>query len=312
MSTARASDPLDLLTERVKCSRGGPAYLRARGASRRAERGRDLRPPEGASLERLHFLDVSAGSYEAREWIVRPGEWKPGVLAPYAERYRRAYGLAVGVPGRINTPEAAGPHPAVGPGGLHLQGANPPRRSRIPEPPSLPSNPPAVYRVQPVHRRTLIRAGPSVAVSTCEWAGSTPGNRTGADITGRGYWWPAPAPPAWRRIGRWRNAAAAWGCGRQTSGWAVRSGSPRDCDGTPTTAHSSTGWPVKWCATASECALAHRWTRICWRHGTTTRWSWPPVSADASRQTFRRPASAVDMLCPCGTGRAVARKRISV
>ncbi|MEV5759498.1 FAD-dependent oxidoreductase [Streptomyces tendae] len=62
---------------------------------------------KGASLERLHFLDVSAGSYEAGEWIVQPGEWKPGVLAPYAERYRRAYGLAVGVPGRINTPEAA-------------------------------------------------------------------------------------------------------------------------------------------------------------------------------------------------------------
>ncbi|MDQ0771658.1 2,4-dienoyl-CoA reductase-like NADH-dependent reductase (Old Yellow Enzyme family)/thioredoxin reductase [Streptomyces aurantiacus] len=58
-------------------------------------------------LERLHFLDVSAGSYEAGEWIVQPGEWKPGILAPYAARYRAAYGLPVGVAGRINTPEAA-------------------------------------------------------------------------------------------------------------------------------------------------------------------------------------------------------------
>ncbi|WP_221358852.1 FAD-dependent oxidoreductase [Streptomyces beigongshangae] len=58
-------------------------------------------------LERLHFLDVSAGSYEAGEWIVQPGEWKPGVLAPYAARYRAAYGLPVGVAGRIATPEAA-------------------------------------------------------------------------------------------------------------------------------------------------------------------------------------------------------------
>ncbi|GAA4811780.1 FAD-dependent oxidoreductase [Streptomyces ziwulingensis] len=58
-------------------------------------------------LERLHFLDVSAGSYEAGEWIVQPGEWRPGVLAPYAARYRRAYGLPVGVAGRLNTGAAA-------------------------------------------------------------------------------------------------------------------------------------------------------------------------------------------------------------
>ncbi|UPZ26459.1 FAD-dependent oxidoreductase [Streptomyces sp. LRE541] len=58
-------------------------------------------------LGRLHFLDISAGSYEAGEWIVQPGEWKPGILAPYAERYRAAFGLPVGVAGRINTPEAA-------------------------------------------------------------------------------------------------------------------------------------------------------------------------------------------------------------
>jgi 2,4-dienoyl-CoA reductase-like NADH-dependent reductase (Old Yellow Enzyme family)/thioredoxin reductase len=58
-------------------------------------------------LDRLHFLDISAGSYEAGQWIVQPGEWRPGLLAPCAERYRRAFGLPVGVAGRLNTPEAA-------------------------------------------------------------------------------------------------------------------------------------------------------------------------------------------------------------
>jgi 2,4-dienoyl-CoA reductase-like NADH-dependent reductase (Old Yellow Enzyme family) len=53
--------------------------------------------------DRLHFLDISAGSYEAGQWIVQPGEWRPGTLAPYAERYRRTFGLPVGVAGRINT-----------------------------------------------------------------------------------------------------------------------------------------------------------------------------------------------------------------
>ncbi|WP_206058070.1 FAD-dependent oxidoreductase [Nonomuraea zeae] len=60
----------------------------------------------GARLDLLDFLDVSAGSYEAGQWIIQPGEWERGLLAPYAEPYR-ALGLPVGVAGRISTPESA-------------------------------------------------------------------------------------------------------------------------------------------------------------------------------------------------------------
>jgi 2,4-dienoyl-CoA reductase-like NADH-dependent reductase (Old Yellow Enzyme family)/thioredoxin reductase len=54
----------------------------------------------------LDFLDVSAGNYEAGQWIIQPGEWPRGLLAPYAAPYR-SFGLPVGVAGRINTPEVA-------------------------------------------------------------------------------------------------------------------------------------------------------------------------------------------------------------
>ncbi|WP_392958709.1 FAD-dependent oxidoreductase [Streptomyces sp. LN245] len=62
---------------------------------------------EEVPLGRLDFLDISAGSYEAGEWIVQPGEWEPGLLAPYARRYRQHFGLPVGVAGRINSARAA-------------------------------------------------------------------------------------------------------------------------------------------------------------------------------------------------------------
>ena len=57
-----------------------------------------------AHLENLDFLDISAGSYEAGEWIVQSGEWKPGILADYARAYRR-FGLPLGMAGRLNAPE---------------------------------------------------------------------------------------------------------------------------------------------------------------------------------------------------------------
>jgi 2,4-dienoyl-CoA reductase-like NADH-dependent reductase (Old Yellow Enzyme family)/thioredoxin reductase len=57
-----------------------------------------------AHLEHLDFLDLSAGSYEAGEWIVQSGEWKPGILARYATAYRR-FGLPLGMAGRLNSPE---------------------------------------------------------------------------------------------------------------------------------------------------------------------------------------------------------------
>ena len=56
-----------------------------------------------ARLEHLDFLDISAGSYEAGEWIVQSGEWKPGILAGYAKAYRR-FGLPLGMAGRLNSP----------------------------------------------------------------------------------------------------------------------------------------------------------------------------------------------------------------
>jgi 2,4-dienoyl-CoA reductase-like NADH-dependent reductase (Old Yellow Enzyme family)/thioredoxin reductase len=57
-----------------------------------------------AHLEQLDFLDLSAGSYEAGEWIVQSGEWKPGILADYATAYRQ-FGLPLGMAGRLNSPE---------------------------------------------------------------------------------------------------------------------------------------------------------------------------------------------------------------
>ncbi|MFC0448538.1 FAD-dependent oxidoreductase [Rhodococcus jostii] len=56
---------------------------------------------------RLDFLDVSAGNYESGQWIIQPGEWPRGLLAPYSEQYTRDFDLPVGVAGRINSPEAA-------------------------------------------------------------------------------------------------------------------------------------------------------------------------------------------------------------
>ncbi|GAA1790276.1 FAD-dependent oxidoreductase [Pseudarthrobacter sulfonivorans] len=56
-----------------------------------------------AHLEQLDFLDISAGSYEAGEWIVQSGEWKPGILADYAKAYRQ-FGLPLGMAGRLNSP----------------------------------------------------------------------------------------------------------------------------------------------------------------------------------------------------------------
>ncbi|MEW1805443.1 FAD-dependent oxidoreductase [Pseudarthrobacter sp. NPDC080039] len=56
-----------------------------------------------AHLDKLDFLDISAGSYEAGEWIVQSGEWKPGILAGYAQAYRR-FGIPLGMAGRLNSP----------------------------------------------------------------------------------------------------------------------------------------------------------------------------------------------------------------
>jgi 2,4-dienoyl-CoA reductase-like NADH-dependent reductase (Old Yellow Enzyme family)/thioredoxin reductase len=57
-----------------------------------------------APLRLLDFLDISAGSYEAGEWIVQPGEWHEGLLAEHAARYRQL-GLPTSVAGRITRVE---------------------------------------------------------------------------------------------------------------------------------------------------------------------------------------------------------------
>lgn len=62
---------------------------------------------DAIDTDRLDFLDVSAGNYEAGQWIIQPGEWKRGLLAPYAEQYTRDFEIPVGVAGRISSPEAA-------------------------------------------------------------------------------------------------------------------------------------------------------------------------------------------------------------
>src|SRR5579871_1677480 len=55
-------------------------------------------------LDRLDFLDVSAGCYEAPEWTVQLAEWPEGLLAEHAARYREL-GLPVSVAGRVTKPE---------------------------------------------------------------------------------------------------------------------------------------------------------------------------------------------------------------
>ena len=57
-------------------------------------------------LDLVDAIDISAGSYDAGEWIVQPGEFPRGVLAPYAAPYRR-FGKPVTVAGRISTADAA-------------------------------------------------------------------------------------------------------------------------------------------------------------------------------------------------------------
>jgi 2,4-dienoyl-CoA reductase-like NADH-dependent reductase (Old Yellow Enzyme family) len=61
---------------------------------------------EQLRLDLVDAIDISAGSYEAGEWIVQPGEFPRGVLAPYAAPYRQ-FGKPVTVAGRISTADAA-------------------------------------------------------------------------------------------------------------------------------------------------------------------------------------------------------------
>ena len=55
---------------------------------------------ERAGAGGLDFVDVSAGNYEAPQWIVQPGEFPRGLLAPWAAGLR-PLGPPLGVAGRI-------------------------------------------------------------------------------------------------------------------------------------------------------------------------------------------------------------------
>ncbi len=57
-------------------------------------------------LHLLDAFDISAGCYEAGEWMVQPGEVDRGVLAPHSARFR-PFGKPVGVAGRIPTGDTA-------------------------------------------------------------------------------------------------------------------------------------------------------------------------------------------------------------
>jgi len=62
---------------------------------------------DAIDTHRLDFLDVSAGNYEAGQWIIQPGEWPRGLLAAHAAPYARDFDIPVGVAGRISTPQTA-------------------------------------------------------------------------------------------------------------------------------------------------------------------------------------------------------------
>jgi 2,4-dienoyl-CoA reductase-like NADH-dependent reductase (Old Yellow Enzyme family) len=89
--------PESPLVVRLSAFDGDPAGLDADATLALAGRTR---------LDLVDVVDISAGSYTAGEWIVQPGEVRPGVLAPYAARYRR-FGRPVCVAGRITTAAAA-------------------------------------------------------------------------------------------------------------------------------------------------------------------------------------------------------------
>ncbi|MFC9554665.1 FAD-dependent oxidoreductase [Rhodococcus sp. NPDC056960] len=62
---------------------------------------------DAIDTDRLDFLDVSAGNYESGQWIIQPGEWQRGLLAPHAEPYTRDFDIPIGVAGRISSPDVA-------------------------------------------------------------------------------------------------------------------------------------------------------------------------------------------------------------
>jgi 2,4-dienoyl-CoA reductase-like NADH-dependent reductase (Old Yellow Enzyme family)/thioredoxin reductase len=113
LRTDEYADPVRFLNEVLVAVRDAapetPLFLRL-SAFEGVEDGLDADATRALAdrmrLDLVDVIDISAGSYEAGEWIVQPGEMPRGVLAPYAARYRDL-GKIVSVAGRIATGEAA-------------------------------------------------------------------------------------------------------------------------------------------------------------------------------------------------------------
>jgi 2,4-dienoyl-CoA reductase-like NADH-dependent reductase (Old Yellow Enzyme family) len=93
----RRAAPDTALFLRLSAFEGVPGGLDADGTLALAAR---------MPLELVDALDITAGCYEAGEWMVQPAEVERGVLAPFAARYR-TFSKPVSVAGRIPTGEAA-------------------------------------------------------------------------------------------------------------------------------------------------------------------------------------------------------------
>lgn len=91
----RAAAPEVALGLRLSVIEGAPGGLDAE---------QTLAIIDRAHLDRIDFLDLSAGSYAAGEWIVQSGEWQPGLLSDHARAYRR-YDKPLSMAGRLNSPE---------------------------------------------------------------------------------------------------------------------------------------------------------------------------------------------------------------
>ena len=111
--TDEYADPVRFLNEVLEAVRAAapdtPLFLRLSALEGPAD-GLDADASRALAdrmrLDLVDVVDISAGSYENGEWIVQPGEFPRGVLAPYAARYR-GLGPLISVAGRISTGEAA-------------------------------------------------------------------------------------------------------------------------------------------------------------------------------------------------------------
>ncbi|MEV4347238.1 FAD-dependent oxidoreductase [Actinoplanes sp. NPDC049596] len=109
--TDRYADPLTFASEVLGAIRtaGLPVFLRLsafEGVDGGLSAENTLALAARLPLSMVDVLDISAGCYEAGEWMVQPGEVARGVLAPYAARFR-SLGKPVCVAGRIPTAAVA-------------------------------------------------------------------------------------------------------------------------------------------------------------------------------------------------------------